>query len=146
MAKYDDFQNVHSVVTACGSVQETANSIGLDTKGMEQVTALAISGLLGASDTVDVKVQDSADNSVWADLTGAVFTQLTDTEDNTVLVGTIKCNQASTPVRRYLRIVVVNAGTLTGSGCGVLIGSNLSGHIPYVTNALPAPVFQIGNP
>jgi hypothetical protein len=146
MAKYDDFENVHSVVGLSGSVVGTTTSPALDTKGMEQCTVILQTGVITTTGTLDVKIEDSADNSVWADLTGAVFAQQVDANDNVLLVGKIKCNRDSgTPVRRYLRINGVVAVAGAEYGC-LLIGSNLSGHIPYTTNALPAPTFNIGNP
>jgi hypothetical protein len=54
---------------------------------------------------VDVKVQDSANNSVWADLSGAAFTSATGvTSERIAVTGT---------VRRYLR--VVSAGTFSSA-------------------------------
>ena len=146
MAKYQDFQNKHSMVHATAAVAETRNSPGLDTKGMEQCTVLGLIGLLGAADTVDIKVQDSDDDGVgdaYADLAGAVFPQQTDTGDFATLLGKIKCNTVG--VKRWVRVVCVNAST-AGSGSGGLIASNLSGHVPYVTNALPVPTFNLFNP
>ena len=83
MAKYDDFQNVHSMVGAAGGTNgNTELSLGLDTKAMEQCTVVIQVGLIAAAALLDVKIEDSADNSAWADLAGAVFAQQTDTEDN----------------------------------------------------------------
>ena len=129
-----------------GSAVATRNSPALDTKAMEQATVIVKTGVITATGTLDVIVQDSADNSSWAALSGAVFGQFDGTDDDSIVMGKIKCNRDSgTPVRRYLRINAI-VGTDTADYGAILIGSNLSGHVPYVTNALPAPVFNIGNP
>ena len=146
MAKYDDFQNVHSLVATAGASAVTQVSAALDTKGMEQATVILSTGVIVATGTINVKIEDSADNSVWADLAGAVFAEQSTGDDDLVFSGKIKCNRDSgTPVRRYLRISGTAAVALAEYGV-VMIGSNLSGHIPYVTNAIPTPVFDIGNP
>jgi len=146
MAKYDDFQNVHSLAGLAGGAVGVTTGTALDTKGMEQCTVIVQIGVMIATSTLDIKIEDSADNSAWADLAGAVFAQVPDTGDNTVLVGKIKCNRDSgTPVRRYLR-VSGTVGTAVAEYGALLIGSNLSGHIPYMTNAMPAAEFDIGNP
>ncbi len=146
MAKYMDFQNRHSAVMLAGSAVATRTSPSLDTKGMEQATVILKTGVITATGTLDVTIHDSADNSSFAALTGAVFAQLDGTDDDTILMGKIKCNRDSgTAVRRYLRVNAVVGTDTADYGC-VMIGSNLSGHTPYVTNALPAPTFNIGNP
>jgi hypothetical protein len=148
MGKYNDFQNDHGVVHAASLGAITANSPGLDTKGMEQCTVLGMTGVLAATDTVDIKVQHSDDDGVgdaYADLAGAAFAQQVDADDNVLLLGKIKCNTAG--VKRWLRVVVINGGAATtGSGAGMLISQNLSGHMPLTVNALPAPAFNLFNP
>jgi len=146
MAKYIDFQNKHSMVGLSGGAIATTTSVSLDTKGMEQCTVILQNGVIPATGTLDVKIEDSADNSSFADLAGAVFAQQVNADDDKLLMGKIKCNRASgTIVRRYLRISAT-VGTAISEFGALLIGSNLSGHIPYVTNALPTPTFNIGNP
>lgn len=148
MGKYNDFENDHGAVHAGAMGNEARNSAGLDTKGMEQCAVIGIIGLLAATDTVDIKVQDSDDDGAgdaYADLAGAAFAQQTDTEDHALLYGKIKCNTAG--VKRWLRVVVTNGGAATtGSGAAMLVSKNLSGHYPLVTNALPAPAFDLFAP
>lgn len=57
--------------------------------------------------TVTYKIQDSADNSAWADLTGGTFTAITTSTGKQRLVGA-----ATATVRRYVRCIV-SAGTYT---------------------------------
>ena len=142
MAKYNDFENQHSVVALSGSAVDAEKlSPTLDTKGMEQVAVILVAGLATATGVLTVIVEDSADDSSFAALTGAAFTVLTGTsDDEQTLYGIIKTNQVG--VRRYLRLNVVVATDTFDYGC-VMIASNLSGHIPVVTNALPVPDFDI---
>ena len=145
MAKYQDFQNRHSMVGLSGGAAGTVTSPSLDTKGMEQVTVVLQTGTIIATGTINVKIEDSADDSSWADLANAVFAEQSTGDSDLLFVGKIKCNQVSTPVRRFLRINGVAAVAVAEYG-SLLIGSNLSGNYPLVTNAMPTPTFNIGNP
>jgi hypothetical protein len=145
MGKYQDFQNRHSLVATAGASAVTQVSAALDTKGMEQVTVILSTGVIVATGTINVKIEDSPDNSVWSDLAGAAFAEQSTGDDDLVFSGKIKCNQVSTPVQRYLRISGTAAVALAEYGV-VMLGSNLSGNYPLVTNAIPTPVFDIGNP
>ena len=142
MGKYNDFANDHGVVALSGSAVDTEKlSASLDTQGMEQVVAILVAGLATVTGDLQVKIEHSVDDSVWADLTGAVFTTLVGVAaDEQTLYGIIKANQVG--VNRYLRINVAVAVDTFDYGC-VLISKNLSGHMPLVTNALPTPVFDI---
>ena len=63
----------------------------------------------GSSPTYNVKIQDSADNSTFADVTGATFTQVTSTASQQKL--TINAND----VQRYIRAVATIGGTSSPS-------------------------------
>jgi len=60
----------------------------------------------GTSPTLDVKLQDSADNSTFADISGATFTRVTDAADSTEKV-VINADA----VNRHVRAVVTIGGT-----------------------------------
>ena len=62
--------------------------------------------------TYAVKVQDSSDNSTFADVTGAAFTTTT---ANTALVETLTVN--TDEIKRYARVAITVAG---GTGAGAL--------------------------
>ena len=66
----------------------------------------------GSGITYAVKIQDSADNSTFADVSGLAFTTTT---ANTALTETLRIN--SDEVKRYIRAVVTVAG---GTGAGAL--------------------------
>lgn len=146
MGKYNDFQNDHGVVAVSGASAGTKNSAGLDCGGMEQATVILTTGTIEATGTLDVTIQDSDDDGAtdaYANVAGAVFSQKVDADDDMIYLGKIKCNTAG--VKRWLRIQAIAATADADYGC-VMVSQNLSGHLPVVTNALPAPEFNLFNP
>jgi hypothetical protein len=84
----------------------TATGTGLDKasytgRGMVVVN---IGTVTGTTPTCDVKIQDSADNSTFADVSGATLAQQTATG-----IGSFAVDLDST--NRYLRVVATIAGT-----------------------------------
>lgn len=98
------------------SAAATANatSAGIDTTGYEGVMALIIqTGAVTGS--IDWKVQDSADNSSFADVSGLTVAQITAANKVNIL------NFVPGQVRRYIKLV----GTIvTGP---VLVAASLNG-------------------
>lgn len=71
----------------------------------------------GTSPTLDVKLQDSADGSSgWADISGATYTQVTDSADATESIG-VKIDE----VKRYVRAVATIGGTSPTFDSGVCV-------------------------
>jgi uncharacterized phiE125 gp8 family phage protein len=64
-----------------------------------QAVVNLISGTNGATGTVDVKIQESDDNSTWTDWTGGAFTQITTANDNATY------EKEYTGTKRYIRTV-----------------------------------------
>jgi len=94
-------------------VAASANRTGVDLVDYEgDIMAILDAEAGGASITYAVKIQDSADNSSSADVSGLAFTT---TSANTALRETLRIN--SDEVRRYIRAVITVAG---GSGAGAL--------------------------
>jgi len=96
----------------------TVTGAGVDIQTWEgelYISLSADSASAGTSPTLDVKIQSSADNSTWADITGATFTQVTDTAGTAIAAedadGTITI-QASDEAR-YIRAVGTIGGTST---------------------------------
>ena len=57
----------------------TANGTGVDISSYIGQLMIILESEIGTTgDTLDVKIQDSPDNSAWTDVTGATFTQVTD--------------------------------------------------------------------
>ena len=94
-------------------VAASANRTGVDLVDYEgDIMAILDAEAGGASITYAVKIQDSADNSTFADVSGLAFTTTT---ANTALRETLRIN--SDEVRRYIRAVITVAG---GSGTGAV--------------------------
>ena len=99
--------SANDVVTA------TVNRTGVDLVDYEgDIMAILDAEAGGASITYAVKIQDSADNSSFADVTDLAFTTTT---ANTALRETLRIN--SDEIRRYIRAVITVAG---GTGAGAL--------------------------
>jgi len=70
---------------------------GIDVSGYDVLVNL-VSGTNGTNGTVDVKIQESQDNTNWSDWTGGAFTQVTEANDNAVQ------EKAYTGAYRYIRV------------------------------------------
>jgi|TARA_A100001515_G_scaffold105327_2_gene86092 hypothetical protein len=94
-------------------VTATGNETGVDLLDYEGDITLILDAEAGGSGiTYAVKVQDSADNSTFADVTDAAFTTTT---ANTALVESLVVN--SDEIKRYARVVITVAG---GTGAGAV--------------------------
>ena len=87
-----------------------ANGTGFDLQGSNDAEGEAIVILdseagAGTSPTLDVKLQESSDNSTFTDISGAAFTQVTNSASLQKL--TINTNDTE----RYIRAVVDVGGT-----------------------------------
>jgi hypothetical protein len=80
------------------------NGASVDMQGYDGVVFMVAVGNI--TDTVDMKAQDSADNSTFADISGASITQVPNTGDNKIYM--LDCWR---PSRRYVRPVVTAGGT-----------------------------------
>jgi hypothetical protein len=89
--------NVLSPVSAANTA--AATSSGVDLLGYDAGPIVIIQHHGLSTGTLDGKIQDSADNSTWADVTGATFTQETTT------VGIQKMSLDRKAVRRYIKYV-----------------------------------------
>ena len=97
----------------------SANGTGFDLQGSNDAEGEAIVILdseagSGTSPTLDVKLQDSADNSSWSDISGKTFTQVTDGG-----AGFEKISINTNDVRRYVRAVATLGGTSPVFVCAV---------------------------
>ena len=91
----------------------TANGSGVDLQGYEGDAAFILSAEAGSSGvTYAVHIEDSADNSTFADVTDGAFTT---TSANTASFQQIALNISD--LKRYVRAVTTVAG---GTGTGAL--------------------------
>lgn len=105
----------HGKLLTVGKRTDTAATNG---SSLDQVTASTAFGWQAylqvfafAGTDVTVKIQDSADNSAWADLAGAAFTAITTTTPQTQRLGTV--NGSTAAVRRYVRVATTTAAGFT---------------------------------
>jgi phenylalanyl-tRNA synthetase beta subunit len=95
-------------------VTATGNETGVDLQDYEGDITLVLDAEAGGSGiTYAVKVQDSSDNSTFADVSGAAFTA------NTALVESLTVN--TDEIKRYARVVITVAGG-TGAGAVSVVG------------------------
>jgi hypothetical protein len=90
---------LHSTAVAAGTTDITPAS-GIDMQGFEECTFLVVFGAITASAVTSIKVQQSADDSSYADLEGTSVT-VADTDDDKVFHVTIK-----NPTDRYLKCII----------------------------------------
>lgn len=115
-----------------GSAIGAVNGASVDTKGYSEALVILATGVAVATGTLDVKIQDSADNSSWADVTGAVFAQLTAADDQALKIGRLKLD--GNLVRRYIRAVgTVGTATVDFAVTFVLSGNQ---YAPQSVNAI----------
>jgi hypothetical protein len=90
--------------TSAGTGVDLRSAVG------EAVAILACSAATaGTNPTLDVKIQDSADNSTFADVTGYTFTQVTNADS----LQTLRIDPRL--VRRYVRAYATIGGTSSPS-------------------------------
>lgn len=100
----------NSVLTAITAA--AVNGTGVDTRGFTRAQAIFNSAPTGTGTTSDCKLQESADNSTFTDVTSAAFAQVT-----TAGGQKLQCMDIDLSKRlRYLRLVQTGAG---GSAAGV---------------------------
>ena len=101
--EYNSAQSVKPAV-----LTSSTNGVGVDMQdcGPEVISVLSVGAASGTSATLDVKLQESDDNSTFTDISGATHTQLTDSDSNTTEV-----IQTAKRSKRYVRAVATLAGT-----------------------------------
>lgn len=107
---FSDVDLADSIVIAAARANGTVNGTAVDRSEYHgRAKAVLKSGAgTGTTPTLDVKVQDSEDNSTWTDVSGATFTQVT----TVASVQSIALNLQG--VARYIRLVGTTAGAAGG--------------------------------
>ena len=101
---------------AAGTYVASGDGAGIDLQGYQGVLKIVLDSGAGGgtTPTLDVKIQDSADNSIFADVSGKVFTQVTD-------IASIQSLAIDTrAVRRYIRAVLTIGGSTPTFGLAVI--------------------------
>jgi hypothetical protein len=79
------------------------------------VLVTLVAGTNGGGGTVDVKLQDSDDNTTYTDVASGAFVQVTTANDNATF------EKAYTGTRRYLRVVCTVAGAACEFGVDIIL-------------------------
>ncbi len=113
------------------------NSASLRTQRCRHVDFFILVGAI--TGTIDAKVQDSADDSTFADLSPAVAaTQLAATGDDQLVVLSVKEGSH----REYVRVVVTPTGGSTNLGGILAIGYPVLGESPPTQEATTAEIVE----
>lgn len=99
----DEFAGARLGLVPADYQAASTDGTGVDAKGFDECLVVLNSGTNTGAATLDIIVEDSADNSTFAAITGAAFTQLVAANDNTPYVGRIDLRK----YKRYLRINAV---------------------------------------
>lgn len=88
----------------------TVNGAGVNVQGVDECLVHLLLGTLITNSTIDVKVQESDDNSTFSDITGAVFAQKTEAggDSDKEFVGRINLVGA----KKFIRVVSVVAAAV----------------------------------
>lgn len=92
----------------------------------EALVVLQIGAVTGTTPTLDVKMQDSPDNSVWTDITGATMAQKTASHANKIYVGRVNWKHKA----KHLRAVFTIGGTTPSFTVAAAIIQGAAGTLP----------------
>jgi len=100
---------------AAGTYTADAEEAGMDLQGYQGVSKVVLNSGAGGgtTPTLDAKIQDSADNSTFADIPGKVFTQVTGNASIQSLAIDTRA------VKRYIRADLTITGTSPTFGLAV---------------------------
>ena len=99
-----------------GTYTADANGAGADLQGYQGVLKIVLDSGAGGgtTPTLDVKIQDSADNSSFTDVVGKTFVQVT------TIASLQSLGIDTRAVRRYIRAVLTITGTSPTFGLAVV--------------------------
>ena len=127
-----DVKAAQSIVPQSSSA--TVNGAAVDTASFDEAMIVFDVGTTLATGTLDVTVEEAdATGGPWTAITGAVFAQVTPTNDNAIFIGTIRMEA---PRKQFLRAVGVAAVAASVYGVSIHLGQAVS--LPAQT-----PVFDV---
>jgi len=112
--------DVHNELLAsnliAGTYTVNADGAGVDLQDYQGVLKVILNSGAGGgtTPTLDAKIQDSADNSAFADIPGKVFEQVTDAGASIQFLGI-----DTRTVKRYIRVALTIGGTSPTFGLAV---------------------------
>jgi uncharacterized phiE125 gp8 family phage protein len=102
---------------------------GVSVVGKEAIVNLN-AGTVGASGTVDAKIQESDDNATWTDWTGGSFTQVTSANDNAIQEKTY------TGTKAYVRVVAKVLIAACEFGADIIVNSAVTADDDNLTDLI----------
>ena len=102
---------------AAGTYTVSGESAGIDLQGYQGTLKVILNSGVGGgtTPTLDVKIQDSTDNSSFTDVVGKTFAQVT------TIASLQSLGIDTRAVRRYIRAVLTIAGTSPTFGLAVAV-------------------------
>ena len=113
--------DVHNELLASSLAADTytasIDGVGIDLQGYQGVLKIVLDSGAGGgtTPTLDVKIQDSTDNSSFTDVVGKTFAQVT------TIASLQSLGIDTRAVRRYIRAVLTIAGTSPTFGLAVVV-------------------------
>jgi len=93
------------------SSASTTNGFTIDARDFKDVVFTALITSIGAATTFTFKLQDSDDGTTWADVAGAALPALLDATVVNDVSPSIKYRRHAGGAKRFVRCVVIIAGT-----------------------------------
>ena len=112
----DVYNELYALNLIAGTFTADTNGIDVDLQGYQGVLKVILNSGAGGgtTPTLDAKIQDSADNSVFADIPDKVFIQVTDAGMSIQVLGI-----DTRTVKRYIRVALAITGTSPTFGLAV---------------------------
>lgn len=107
------------VLAVAATNTTTLDGTSIDVQDYEGVAAIVLNSAkasAGTTPTLNGKIQHSSDDSTFADVTGATFTEITDAADSCQVLAL----DLST-VKRYIKFV----GTIAGASASFVFGASM---------------------
>lgn len=109
----DEFLKYAPSILAAASTTASTDGTGVDAKDYDECLVIFDAILAASNAEGNVHIEESDDDSTYTDITGAVFTEITPSNDVTSYVGRIDLRKH----KRYIRAVLATDGAnaFTGS-------------------------------
>jgi len=129
----DNITTYQSIVPGDHAIAASYSLTGssVDVSGNKAVVIFD-AGACGSSGTVDVKIQESEDDSTWSDWAGGAFTQVTESNDNAVQ------EKEYTGTYQYIRVVATVATATCDFGVSVNRYEFTAIEDTYLNSLIPA--------
>jgi uncharacterized phiE125 gp8 family phage protein len=118
----DEIASTVSIAPATYALGSSTNGTGVDVLGKSSLVQVSV-GTVAAGGTLDVHIEDSADNTTWANWTGGTFTQIT-------AAGTYEKQYQG--IKQYVRAVGVVAVAGVNYSVAIVAGNYMVADDTYI--------------